>query len=273
LPDIKQLRYSPQTERVEVGADIAKLFERTKFIPTLFFVDPWGFKGLSLALVHSAIKDWGCECIFFFNYKRINMGLNNPRFKEHIASLFGTERAERLRQHLSKLFVKDRELAIIEALCQALKDLGLLYILPFRFKDDRGSRTSHHLIFVSKVFKGYEIMKDIMAKECSSYEQGVPSFEYNPVDARFAKEQPLLFELARPIDDLGEMLLRDFSGRRLTMQAVYEQHNVGRRFIKRNYKTVLKKLESEKLIAVEKHRKGTFGDTVCITFPPLDEGS
>jgi three-Cys-motif partner protein len=267
LPDIRLLKYPPQTERVEVGLGVAAIFEKTRLIPTLFFVDPWGYKGLSLSLIHSVVKDWGCECIFFFNYKRINMGLNNRLFKEHMASLFGLDRAENLRQRLIMLSSKERELAIIEELCQALKDLGMTFVLPFRFKDDRGTRTSHHLIFVSKVFKGYEIMKDIMAKECSTIEQGVPSLEYNPIDAGFAQEQPLLFQLAQPIDDLGEMLLVEFAGQTLMMHEVYERHNVGRRFIKRNYKAVLQKLENEEKISVEAHRKNSFADTVRVRFP------
>src|SRR5207248_10024637 len=41
---------------------------------TFLFVDPFGYKGLSLQLVNSVIKDWGCDCVFFFNYNRISMG-------------------------------------------------------------------------------------------------------------------------------------------------------------------------------------------------------
>ena len=66
---------------------------------------------------------------------------------------------------------------------------GGKFVLPFRFRNDRGNRTSHHLIFVSKHVKGYTIMKDIMAKESSKREQGVPSFEYSPADEKY----PLLF--------------------------------------------------------------------------------
>lgn len=47
-------------------------------------------------------------------------------------------------------------------------------MLPFCFKNESGTRTKHHLIFVTKAFKGYEVMKDIMAKASSSREQGVP---------------------------------------------------------------------------------------------------
>jgi hypothetical protein len=238
-----------------------------KLVPTLFFVDPWGYKGLSLRLVNSVLKDWGCDCIFFFNYNRINMGLTNAAVKEHMDALFGAERADALRQKLEPLSPFKRELLVVEELCQALRALGPRYVLPFRFKDDRGTRTSHHLILVSKGFKGYEIMKEIMAKECSSSEQGVPSFEYNPVDARDAGQQQFLFQMSRPLDDLADMLLDTFAGQTLTMQNIYEQHNVDRPYTKKNYKDVLMKLEEAKKISASTHRKGTFGDTVRVTFP------
>ena len=153
--------------------------------------------------------------------------------------LFGEERADELRTRLTPLTPKQRELAIVGELCQALRELGPEYVLPFRFKDDHGSRTSHHLIFVSKGFKGYEIMKEIMAKESSDADQGVASFEYNPVDARIAAQQQLLFELSRPLDDLGDILLKEFSGQKLMMRQIYERHNVNRPYTKKNYKQVL----------------------------------
>jgi len=269
LPGIDRLKYPPQVSTHEVGEEIVKMFEQMKFVPTLFFVDPWGYKGLSLRLVNSVIKDWGCDCIFFFNYNRINMGLNNEAVREHMDALFGQERADDLRKRLEPLCPLERELLIVEELCSALRAPGPRYVLPFRFKDDRGARTSHHLIFVSKGFKGYEIMKEIMAKECSSAEQEVPSFEYNPVDARLAGRQPLLFQLSRPLDDLGDMLLTEFAGQTLTMQNIYKRHNVGRPYIKKNYKEVLKKLEAAGKITASTHRKGTFGDTVRVTFPTI----
>jgi len=137
----------------------------------------------------------------------------------------------------------------------------------FRFKDERGTRTSHHLIFVSKHFRGYEKMKEIMARESSSTEQGVPSFEYNPANASRIGRQALLFLLTRPLEDLEEMLLERFAGCSLTMLEVYEQHNVDTPYIKRNYKDVLMKMENEGKITASAHRKGTFGDKVRVNFP------
>lgn len=268
IPGIENLKYRPQISKYEVGEDIVKTFQSMKLVPTLLFVDPWGYKGLSLQLVNSVVKDWGCDCIFFFNYNRINMGLNNDAVKEHINALFGQVRADQLRERLKTLTPQERELTVVEYICEALKEMGGKYVLPFRFRHEMGNRTSHHLIFVSKHPKGYEIMKEIMAKESSEQTQGVPSFEYNPATL----QQPLLFELTSPLDQLESMLLDNFSGKTMTMAEIYDQHHLGKPYIKKNYKTALSNLESQGKITVhspedKKRRKGTFADDLKVTFP------
>lgn len=272
IPGIENLKYKPQVINHEVGENIVKTFNELKLVPTFFFVDPWGYKGLSLQLINSVVKNWGCDCIFFFNYNRINMGLGNADVEEHMNALFGKIRADQMREKLKTLKPEERELTVVEALCEALKEMGGEYVLPFRFKHENGNRTSHHLIFVSKHVKGYAIMKDIMAKESSEQNQGVPSFEYNPATYR----QPLLFEFYRPLDDLEEMLLDTFAGRIITMQDIYNQHHVGRCYISKNYKDALKNLEAKSKIIADppankrKKNKGelTFADLVKVTFLP-----
>jgi hypothetical protein len=110
-------------------------------------------------------------------------------------------------------------------------------------------------------------MKHVMAKESTSRDQGVASFEYSPADARF----PMLFELSRPLDELEGMLKRDFIGKTVSFKAMYESHSVGRRFIDSNYKQVLIDLEDRSLITAvksdgSKRRKHSFADNVLITF-------
>ncbi len=267
---LEKLQYRPKVYNEEVGENIVKMFESMKLIPTLFFVDPWGYKGISLRLVNSVLKDWGCDAIFFFNYNRINMGIDNRAVARHMAALFGEEQAQQLRDKIRERNSRERELLIIEELCQTLKRYGSRYVLPFRFTNDRGERTSHHLIFVSKSFRGYEIMKGIMARESSGETQGVPSFEYNPAD--FLPEQSLLFQLSRPLDDLKEDLINKFKGSRLTMKEIYEKHNLDTPYTKKNYKLVLRELFEQGCIKAanakgKPPRKGTFGDEIRVTFP------
>ncbi len=273
IPEISKLKYPPKVHHFEVGQDIANLLGRVCLVPTLFFVDPWGYKGLSLELIRSVLRNWGCDCIFFFNYNRINMGLSNTLVREHMNALFGETRADALRAQLEVMEPSEREMAIVEELAQALKDMGGNYVLPFRFVDAYGTRTSHHLVFVSKNVLGYTIMKEIMAAESSRTEQGVPALEYNPVDARY----PLLFELSRPLDDLADILVAEFAGQTLTMQDVFERHQVGQRFIEKNYKDALRTLEEQGRITVHppvcdrprRNNQVTFASRVRVTFPPL----
>ena len=271
LPEIQSLKYPPRVLTEDVGQEMVRKLEQLKLIPTLFFVDPWGYKGLSLKLINSVLKNWGCDCIFFFNYNRISMGLSNEFVKEHMDALFGEERAMHLREKLKTLTSEQRELTIVEEISEALQEMGGRYVLPFCFKNESGSRTRHHLIFVSKNYRGYEIMKDIMAKESSSQVDGVPSFMYNKADER----QPILFSLSFTLDDLEEMITTEYAGRSLTMIQLFEEHNIGKPYISKNYKDVLRKLEVEgKIVAnppadIRPKRKGevTFGDKTYITFP------
>ena len=271
LPGVERLKYKPQVQSQEIGSEIVQMFRTMKLIPTFFFVDPWGYKGLSLGLINAVLKDWGCDCVFFFNYNRVSMGLPNEAVKEHMDVLFGEERADRLREKLNGLSPVDRELMIVEELSQALREMGGQYVLPFTFKNDRGTRTTHHLIYVSKAFKGYEIMKEIMASESSDTPEGVASFEYSPASERF----PLLFDLSTPLADLEQELLDTFAGKTLTMEEIYMKHNVGRPFIRRNYKRALNNLEASGKVNADppgekrKMRNGerTFAERVKVAFP------
>jgi hypothetical protein len=186
-------------------------------------------------------------------------------------ALFGEERGAKLRERLEPLPPDERELTIVEEICEALIEMGGKYTLPFGFKNAAGTRTKHHLIFVSKHPLGYKIMKGVMATESSVSEQGVPTFEYSPA----TKRQPLLFELARPLDDLADMLLDEFAGKTLTMSQIYDAHNYGRRYIEKNYKDVLTKMEMAGKVTgkpsydMRPTRKGetTCADGTQFTFP------
>jgi three-Cys-motif partner protein len=267
LPGIKTLKYKPEVMNEIVGQRVIDQLTKGSIIPTLSFIDPWGYKGLSLQLINTFLRNWGCDCIFFFNYNRINMGLNNAIVKAHMDALFGMQRAEALRREMAALEPAKRELLIVERISEALQEMGGKFVLPFCFKNEQGTRTSHYLVFVSKHILGYKIMKGIMGGESSKTEQNVPSFSYCAAD----KTMPVLFEFARPLDELEGLLLEDFAGQILTMKAIFDRHHVGRRYLDKNYKEALASLESKGKIQTDppadKRKKGTFADHVKVRFP------
>ena len=270
LPGVEQLQYAPLFFNEEVGDEIAQWFSHQRMVPTFFFVDPWGYKGLSHNLVSSIIKDWGCDCVFFFNYNRINMGISNFAIEPHLLSLFGKEQLTQVRERIVNAKPSDRESIIIQALCYAFKENGQKYVLPFRFKNKEGTRTSHHIIFITKSFRGYDIMKTIMAEESSDNRDGVANFEYNPRDARY--RQGSLFDmLSRPLDDLQGMLLKEYAGHTIDFMKLYEQHSVDKPYVKKNYKDVLRSMFDEGKIGAISTKTGKppsrgFADEMRITF-------
>ena len=263
------LNYKPQIRHGEVGDEIVKDFESMKMVPTLSFVDPWGYKGLHLRLINSVLKDWGCDCCFFFNYSRINAGLTNDAVEKHMDTLFGTDRANAIRARFAdkSMSPPEREAFIVEEMCQALKEMGGKFVLPFRFRNSRGTRITHHLFFVTKHFKGYAIMKDVMHSHATGKHEGPVNFEYNPADRR----QPTLFAFLRPVEDLGNMILHDLAGVTAGIEEIYEMHSVGKPYVLKDYREQLCKLEQESKVTMDKpcppRRKDTLAKHVMISIP------
>ncbi len=267
LPGIDNLTYQPIVKCGEIDGSSNKYFNEIRGIPSFSFIDPFGYLGLSLNVIKDVISDWGCDCLFFFNYNRINAGISNDFVAKHINALFSQSRADHLRRILPGLKPEHRERLILEELSNEIKRLGGRFILPFTFKNSTGSRTSHKLIFVSKNFKGYEIMKDIMAKESSTHDEGVPSFTYSPADA----STPFLFSFTQPLSTLRHSLLIQFAGEEISFGEIYRRHSVGTPFVRQNYRSALIELETQGLISVYStegtRRVGTYPPHVRVRFP------
>ena len=266
LPNITRLKHKPEILNIEVGEDMVKVFRKHNLIPSLFFIDPWGYKGLSLELIKTVLKDWGCDCIFFFNYNRVKMGLKNELVVDHMEALFGETRTKLLQDKLKTVLPSNYESTIVEELCRAIEDglLGQRFILPFRFRGKDGKRISHHLVFVSKSFRGYDTMKNIMAKHSSSFNQGVASFEYSPI----SPNQPG-FEFVNPLEELEKSMVASFANKTISFEHLYQKHSVSTPYLGKHYKEVLKGMEQAGKIRVDRPagaKKGYFQDDCKITF-------
>jgi three-Cys-motif partner protein len=149
IPSIGRMRIAPQIVTGEVDDAMAEVFAKTRMIPAFSFIDPFGYKGVSLKLLEGMLKDWGSDLVLFFSYNRINAALNNPTFEGHVEKLFGKGRVERLRRMAKGMRARTREALVLEEFAAALGDCGFQYVLPFTFERPDMERTSHHLIFVT----------------------------------------------------------------------------------------------------------------------------
>jgi three-Cys-motif partner protein len=273
LPGIEKLTYKPQVSNAAVGSQLVDMLRSHSLVPTLFFIDPWGYKGLSLDLIGQAIKSWGCDCIFFFNYNRINSGLNNPYVAELMTDLFGATRFEQLRAKVAGRSSDERQTIIIDALTDALGEVGGRYVLPFEFESEHGKRPSHYIIFVSKAFRGYHIMKEVM-ESLSSDDGEVKSLRYVAVKS---PQMQLFAELgqAHSIEALKDLLAIGCAGTTQPVDQIYENNTVGTPYTLKNIKDAIIALESEGRVTVDKPAgkrirlgKVTLGDERMVTFPP-----
>lgn len=264
IEGIEKLKYEIYQETIDENA--ARYFEGLNMIPTFTFLDPFGYAGLTLRLVDNLINSWGCDCLFFFNYDRINRSLNITSVESHINALFGESRANRLREKVQGKDAIERRKMILKAMIEALGEAGQRYVIPFGFKNDIG-RLTHYLIFVSKNFTGYRVVKDIMAKHSSSHDEGVASFMYDPKD-----KETLLFKFETPIEDLENMLLSEYAGKAISMGDIYKQHSLDLPYILKNYRTALCSLENQGKVNVsdpegKNRRTGSFPERLMVTFP------
>ena len=146
LPGIDRLQYRPVFTKKVVDRRMAK---HAFSIPTLVFADPCGYKGLSLALITSALQGFGNDCLFFFNYSRVNMKLSFPVMDDSINELFEKDRAESLRQEIALQSPRRREEIVLDAIRTAIKNAkGIPAVFAFRTRE--GGGTSHHLVFANK---------------------------------------------------------------------------------------------------------------------------
>lgn len=249
----KRVRFYDQT----VGQDFYTKLNIPKNMPVLSFVDPFGYKGLTLKLIDKLIANSGSDCIFFFNYNRINMALSsNTKFDDYLNGLFGEQRTQYLKKQLSSLPPAQREPVVLNALIEALRESKGNYVLPFKFYSTEMLRTSHFIIFVTKHPVACKIMKQIMytnsAKDCD----GVATFSFE--DSRnFGSgfQQISLFD--RPLDSLQEQLIKEHQGTEISVAELCNKVDCdfSNHYIGKNVKTVLKRMETSGLLEVVSGRK------------------
>jgi three-Cys-motif partner protein len=277
VPSLKNLRHQPEYHNFSVDNEIIKNLPNAANLGSiLLFLDPWGLKGVSLELINNYLMNWGCDCIVFFNSNAINRFLRHKSLGKYIDDIFGREGADTLKREIIGLNLNDRIRLFLRKFEEALKEEYAKYFLSFCFKKrfrNKQVRVSHYLIFITKHLLGHNLMKEIMGPESSRFDQGVPSFEFFADDKNY--HRPLV-ELSL-LDDLCEMLLKDFAGRKIIMREIYEKHNVGKPYIKKNYKEALKNLEKAGKISIEspnpakKRSVKTCSDDAIVTFLTKDD--
>ncbi len=264
------LRLKPRFSSFEVGPDTLDWFQQQGLGACLFFLDPWGYRGLSLDLISGLVRGWGSDCIFFFNYAALNMHLFNEGEDELVADFWGVGDLDELKSLLFGVSPRDSEYRAVDFLSSRLREQGVPYVVPMRFTTEAGDRTSYHLILASKNFRAYELMKEVMRSISTDQTETVVPFEFS---VRYSEGslQPRL--LPGPVleEDLSERLFGRFAGESLPFRDLYRSFEAEHTtpFLKRDYVAAIDKLRDQNL--VNGGRRGGIRDDVIVSFPSQDE--
>jgi three-Cys-motif partner protein len=268
LPGFGSLKYKPVFTKIVVDKSLA---EHQFSIPTFLFADPCGYKGLSLQLIANALRGFGNDCLFFFNYRRINMKLSYPVMDDSIDEFFEPERARRIRREIAGLPSREREDYVLKELRGAIRDAGGIPVV-FAFRSREGGGTSHHLVFASKHPKGASIMKRLMNEHSSEMIEGIGSWDYDPKDAG-----PRNLPLFSPLVQVCDRLLEIFAGQTLTFGQLVNREAPETQYTEATYRDAVLQLEAEFRIQVTpaaEHRrmqpgtrKRTLPETTTLQFP------
>ncbi len=268
IPGISLLGNKPVFHNIEVNYDTPQQFMPPK-IPSFCFFDPAGYRGLSLDLIYSFGKDSGTDVIFFFNYNDINRAISNPKVKTDMLHLFGEKHYQLLVKKIQNQSGQNRESIIVNEMSEAIRDIGIKYVLPFRFKFSGLERTSHYLIFASKNATGFSIMKDIMYRIGEKDFNKIGKFEFIPsCDKTNYQQLDIIDFYNTPFEDFKNYLCKKFSGRHIKVSDLIDKDISYTKFVRKQYKEALIQLENEGWITCQpkNRRKNTMGDNVCVIF-------
>ncbi|HYI07799.1 MAG TPA: three-Cys-motif partner protein TcmP [Thermoanaerobaculia bacterium] len=102
IPRYDELALKPIFTNDEVDANYRGCLKALEGRPTFYFVDPFGYKGISLDMLSDLVESFGNDLIFFFNYLRIRGAVSGDPFVERMHEIFG-DRAVALRQEVALL--------------------------------------------------------------------------------------------------------------------------------------------------------------------------
>ncbi len=263
LPGIEQLHYKPIFENYNVDHEIVEMFNKLTLPPSLVFIDPCGYEGFSMDLVFSVSKDFGCDCIAFLNYNRINMHISNNAIpREKLNNVLSCD-TEALKSEISRMTPVNRERRIITHIKELARNINM-FSLTFKFKS-RVNRTSHFLLFFTKHFTGYDVMKDVMYRASSIDDYGVADFQFEY--GMTGDQLEIVFDSLSSLSELRTALLSDYVGKTIGFDELYKKHSVDKRYVMRNYKTVLRKMLADGEIHTNRKPKSGFPEDLIITFP------
>jgi len=247
--EIEKLKFKDRIEILPINNEfanvVAELVKKVgvRIAPSFFFIDPFGFSGVSFEAVKNILSLPRTEIFFTFMSRDINRFLELPQVEKHLDTLYPTPEWREI--HKIRTW-QERDRALLDLYLKSLQEVaGVKYVWAFRVCMDKKYQTLYYLIHSTNHFHGLKIMKDIMKKQGASGD-----FAWlGPKESSYRYQQKLFDDT---LSSLKEYLLKRLKGESKTFDEILEETYQDTRFVEPEYRQVLKELEKGNIIKVER---------------------
>lgn len=219
---------------------IPDLISKIPFLaPSFFMIDPYGHP-LTVPVINDILSRQRTEALITLMWYRINMDLSNPGVQGNVDRLLGDQdwRHQPFIAHRGTA----RENGFLEFF---VSRLNAKYVLPFRIGFDpedkvRGNeRTKYYLLHASNHSSAVLLMKEVMWP--LGDEDG--TFDFS------GESQGVLISRTPQINELEQILLREFAGKELAFDEIRAQ-TWKLPFVEKHYREIIQRLRAEGVVKV-----------------------
>lgn len=211
-----------------------KILTDFKSVPTFFFIDPFGWKGIPMSLIKKIMANPRCEVLITFMYEEINRFLEAPGASNSFNEVF--ESGDWV--YTSKEKDPEKRLLSLHNLYknQLEKIAKIKYVESFKMIN-KSNRTDYFLFFGTNSLEGLKKMKSAMWKVDESGMFQFSDATYNPL-------QPTLMETTPDYDLLKTIILNQFRNKKVLIRDLEKFILTKTPFRETHYKkAILQKME------------------------------
>lgn len=186
--------------------------------PTLFFIDPFGFKSLDYDVICELGEMRGGELLITFMARDMNRFLESDKHEDALNQVFGTDDWQ---EELEEWDAEQWE-PLVEYYEHRLQDAGFDHTFSYLCTEPDTTKTVYYLVFATHHWEGIRVIREVMSR-C-----GTGKFAYAPRRPEMQATQATLE--VQDEQDLHGFLLDHFAGERVPFDRVVQECSVQRRY-------------------------------------------
>lgn len=210
--------------------------------PTLFFIDPFGFKSLDYEVVTEIGSTSQFEFLITFMYRDVNRFFEAESHKDPVKNVFGNDLVwEEVEGYESENWED-----LVEYYADRLEEGGIGHTFEYLITEPDTKQTLYYLVFGTNHGNGLKTMREVMAN-C-----GTGKFGYAPKKAKHQSCQKSIMDFGDS-QSLEEYLLNTYENHRIEFRTLVEECIKDRKYcddVESDYRQSLRKLEKEDRVEV-----------------------